>query len=407
MTTAVTRKTGFAFLLALAITLGAGFAAAEENMGKMKLEDFLSSHSSAEKVVDIRVEPGKVYFENGRNAQFLNFDFAIEGLTEKELILKFLKVGVYDADGRLLTFRFLNHNGAGTPGIKTVGKFALQGKETLDIFNPFFEFPKELDIAYLRYTFTFLEKSTGKEFYYGDIRVKPERFAQKTRLSIPLKGLMVVTDGHDYYSHHRRLFALTEIRAATDNVIQSNFGRFSVDLTLLGADGNMRRMNAEEKTSNYDFQHTDIRKFYMDGAPVFSPADGEVVETVQDLDDLYDSQFDEEKAARENRLKDYAGNYVIIKHCEGEFSHLYHLQKDSLKVKPGDKVRRGQELGRIGFSGAASLYSHLHYQLLSGKDFFKDAALPFRFSGVTLVTGGHEEKFNTAAVDTGDFIYSK
>ncbi len=402
-----TDRMRLAVLLFLTLTLSGVKTRAEDNTVAMKLEDFLSSHSSIEKVVNIRVEPARVYFENGRDAQFLNFDFAVEGLTDKELILKFVKVGVYDKKDRLLTFRFLNHNGAETPGIKTIGKTVIQGKEKLDIYNPFFEFPKRLRIAYLRYTFTFFERSTGKEFYYGNIIVRPEKFAQRTKLSIPLKGLIVVTDGHDYYSHHRRLFALTGIRAATDNTIQTNFGRFSVDLTLLGDNGNMRSMNADEKTSNYDFNHTDIRKFYTDGSPVYSPAVGEVVEVVQGLDDLYDRQFDDEKTARENRLKDYAGNYVIIKHCEGEFSHLFHLQKGSIRVKAGERVKRGQELGRIGFSGAASLYSHLHYQLMNGKDFFKDEALPFQFSDVILVLGDHKEKLKTAAIDTGDLIYNK
>ncbi len=48
------------------------------------------------------------------------------------------------------------------------------------------------------------------------------------------------------------------------------------------------------------------------------------------------------------------------KHNENEFSHLYHLLKCSCRVKVGEKVETGQEIAKIGFSGSATTYSHLH-----------------------------------------------
>lgn len=374
-----------------------------DNMNGMKLEDFLSNHSSEEKLVNIRVEPENAYLEKGRNAQFLNFDFALEGLTDKELVIRFIKVGVYDVKNRLLTFRYLNHNAAETPGIETIGKTIIHGKEKFDIYNPFYEFPKELEIAHLRFMFTFLEQKTNKEYYYGNINVKPIEYKQKVKLCNPLKGLMIVTDGHDYYSHHRR-FGMTVVRATTNNSFQSNFSRFAVDLTLVGKDGNLREMTVQEKTSNYDFHFTNIKKFYTNSAIVFSPGDGEVVEVVNDLDDLYNEKFDFEAAIKNNRVKDMAGNLIIVKHNDKEYSHLFHLEKGSIRVKVGQIVQKGQELGRIGFSGTASVYSHLHYQLMNGKDFLKDEALPFQFDDVTLILGNLTKKFKTATIDTGDLI---
>ncbi|MHA1482875.1 MAG: hypothetical protein ACTSQA_05520 [Candidatus Heimdallarchaeaceae archaeon] len=41
--------------------------------------------------------------------------------------------------------------------------------------------------------------------------------------------------------------------------------------------------------------------------------------------DHYDIPFDSAAALKENRVKDLAGNYIIIKHNDSEFSHLYHL----------------------------------------------------------------------------------
>lgn len=53
------------------------------------------------------------------------------------------------------------------------------------------------------------------------------------------------------------------------------------------------------------------------------------------------------------------GNYIWVRHNNG-FSTLYaHLQ--SVSVKVGDKVNRGQEIGFVGNSGIYSTGPHLHY----------------------------------------------
>ena len=63
-------------------------------------------------------------------------------------------------------------------------------------------------------------------------------------------------------------------------------------------------------------------------------------------------------------LSKTGGNTVIIKHAEGLYSKLCHLQKDSVNVKAGDNVYCGQVIGRVGNSGR-SPYPHLHFQLQS------------------------------------------
>ena len=49
-------------------------------MCKPKMLDFLSPHASPEQVVDIQVEPDVVYLEDGRESNFLNFDFVVTGV---------------------------------------------------------------------------------------------------------------------------------------------------------------------------------------------------------------------------------------------------------------------------------------------------------------------------------------
>ncbi|MHA1211748.1 MAG: hypothetical protein ACTSSH_04725, partial [Candidatus Heimdallarchaeota archaeon] len=265
------------------------------------LEDFLSPHTSKEKVVSIKVEPEVVYLVEEKDSLILNFDFLIQGLTERKLFIRFVKVAVYDKEDNLITFMHLNHNGVGNPSIHTLGKFALEGKNTLDVFNPFFRFSLDVPINYLRYMFTFNDIETKEEFYYGNIIVKPVKYEQQVKLSLPLKEKLVILDGFDFYSHHRRV-ALSILRELTDGIAKSNFNRYGLDFTVLGDDGNTRKMNDDEKDKNYDFHITNIKNFYTDEAIVYAPADGEVVDIIDDLKDHYDTPFDTSVALKENRI---------------------------------------------------------------------------------------------------------
>jgi hypothetical protein len=367
------------------------------------LEDFLSSHTSKEKVVSIKVEPDIVYLVEEKDSLTLNFDFLIQGLTDRKLIIRFIKVAVYDNEDKLITFMHLNHNGVGNPGIHTLGKYDLEGKEFLDVFNPFFRFSKDVPIKYLRYMFTFIDKDTNDEFYYGNVIVKPVRYDQQVKLSLPLKDKLVIMDGHDFYSHHRRV-AISILREFTGGIFKSNFNRYGMDFTVLGEDGNTRKMSDDEKDKNYDFHFTDIKKFYTHEAVVYAPADGEIVDIVDNLEDLYDEPFDSAAALKDNRIKELLGNYIVIKHNESEYSHLCHHLNGSCKVKLGDVVKRDQEIAKVGFSGASTVYSHLHYQLLDGSDILDAKELPVKFSNVILWQGSKKRLYDELVINTGDII---
>lgn len=372
-------------------------------MTKIFLKDFLSDHSSEKGVVNINVEPELLYIEEGRENNYLNFDFSIQNMSKESLILKFIKVAVYNKENKLLTYRYLNHNGVGVPGIQSIGNFIFEPDVKIDLYNPFFLFSKELSIDHLRYMFTFYDKKNQKEYYYGNINVKPLYYGQKVKFSLPLKGIMTIMDGHDYYSHHRR-FSMNMVRKVTKNQFYSNFSRYGLDFVVIGKDGNLRKMNDEEKEMNYDFHFTNIKKFYTHETDVYAPAEGTVYEIENDLEDLYNENFNLNSAVKRERMKEIAGNYVIIKHNEEEYSHLFHLLKGSVCVNPGEKIDRGQKVGKVGFSGASTVYSHLHFGLMDGPDFLRDNALPVKFSDVFLIINGKEKFFSSTVLDTSDFI---
>lgn len=60
---------------------------------------------------------------------------------------------------------------------------------------------------------------------------------------------------------------------------------------------------------------------------------------------------------------DQHGNYVVIDHRNGEFSLMAHLTPGSLRVRAGQFVNTGTELGRCGNSGQTT-NPHLHWQVM-------------------------------------------
>jgi len=76
-----------------------------------------------------------------------------------------------------------------------------------------------------------------------------------------------------------------------------------------------------------------------------------------------------------------AGNYIVIDHENGEFSIYCHLQEGSLRVKPGDKVRKGMVVAKVGITGNSGA-PHLHFQLMDSRHFFTANGLPIMFENV-------------------------
>lgn len=57
-----------------------------------------------------------------------------------------------------------------------------------------------------------------------------------------------------------------------------------------------------------------------------------------------------------------SGNYIVIKHNNGYDTRYLHLKKNSMKVKVGDKVKKGQVIAYMNSSGF-STGNHLHFEI--------------------------------------------
>lgn len=70
-------------------------------------------------------------------------------------------------------------------------------------------------------------------------------------------------------------------------------------------------------------------------------------------------------------------NYVSVLHDDGSFAVYAHLLLGSAVVKPGQRVERGQKLGRSGSSGF-STGPHLHFVIRQNVD-YRTRTVPFKF----------------------------
>ena len=133
--------------------------------------------------------------------------------------------------------------------------------------------------------------------------------------------------------------------------------RFALDLLIWRAQG------------TFEGDGTRNEQYFCWGKPVFAPAEGTVV-TAEDGASDNAPGF-----ANPQRLY---GNNVVIDHGNGEYSLLAHMMRNSLLVKAGDHVQRGQLIGKTGNSGV-STEPHLHYQLMDSPQWLKAHGLPSVF----------------------------
>ena len=76
------------------------------------------------------------------------------------------------------------------------------------------------------------------------------------------------------------------------------------------------------------------------------------------------------------------GNHIIQSIGGGVYAFYAHLQKGTLLVQPGDKVKEGQVIAKLGNTGNSNA-SHMHFQLMGGPSALGSDGVPYvidRFS---------------------------
>jgi murein DD-endopeptidase len=83
-------------------------------------------------------------------------------------------------------------------------------------------------------------------------------------------------------------------------------------------------------------------------------------------------------------LETVGGNHVIIDIGGGRYAFYAHLQPGSLRVRLGDRVRRGQVVGLVGNSGN-STEPHLHFHISDGTAPLQSEGLPYIHESFQLI----------------------
>lgn len=110
--------------------------------------------------------------------------------------------------------------------------------------------------------------------------------------------------------------------------------------------------NSSEITQEYSAEHKAIDIAALSGSPVYAAEDG-TVSYVQIWDGSYDT----------TGMMSY-GHMVEVRHADGNTTLYAHLSE--INVQQGEKVVRGQRIGRVGSTGNAT-GPHLHFEVITSE----------------------------------------
>jgi hypothetical protein len=113
--------------------------------------------------------------------------------------------------------------------------------------------------------------------------------------------------------------------------------------------------------------------FYAQSADAIAVADGIVVAT---KDSIPENVPGPTSRAVPITLETVGGNFVILDIGGGRYAFYAHLRPGSLRVRTGDRARRGQVLGLVGNSGN-STEPHLHFHLADGSTPLGAEGIPY------------------------------
>ena len=145
-------------------------------------------------------------------------------------------------------------------------------------------------------------------------------------------------------------------------------GRYAIDFILLNAQGQFAKGDDNV-----------IQNWFGYAADVLAVKDGIILSARNDfaesatLSDHADSTPD--KAA---------GNYISIDIGGGKIVFYEHLKPGSVKVKPGQKVKKGEVIASLGFTGQTT-GPHLHFHIADANSTLGAEGLSFEFEKFTLL----------------------
>jgi hypothetical protein len=173
-------------------------------------------------------------------------------------------------------------------------------------------------------------------------------------LGPPLRGgLWFAANGPDPVSGHRRAMIALD---GAPHIAQ----RFAIDY-----------VQVNEQSRRFNGDSLDNKSYLAYGRDALAVADGIVVAVKDSIPENVPGS-----RAVPITLETVGGNYVILDLGRGRYAFYAHLIPGSLRVRVGDRVRRGQVVGLVGNSGN-STEPHLHFHLSDGTTPLASEGLPY------------------------------
>jgi len=197
----------------------------------------------------------------------------------------------------------------------------------------------------------------------SSVEVRP--LSDVSVLGPPLRGgPWVMAHGPANPNGHRRSYVPMHGRSA---VVQ----RYAVDYFKVDPEG-LTYSGEKMKTESY----------YAYGEDVLAVQDA-VVAYVYDAVPEHEAPYAPTGRVAIN-LQTIAGNYVMLDIGQGRYAFYAHLIPGSIRVKQGDRVRKGQVIGLLGFSGNTP-EPHLHLHIGDTVEPLGSEGLPYVFDEFDVV----------------------
>lgn len=343
-------------------------------------------------VVQVTAKPDRVYIERSEAGQHLNFEFLLQNRSAERLLLSAVTLSVFDDKEMLARREFVNEYSRASLELARLP--ALEPGAVVLVFNPFHFFSNTIPVKNLSYEFTFRTPDRTRR-HKAHLSIVPVFYETKTELMIPVQGRVLVWDGHDYQSHHRR-FDYTR-PPFPQRGIKTNSQRYGYDFVVVNERGLMYGGDPNDGDDWYPGKSDRNEDYYGFGVPIVATGNGRVAA-------LHDGEPDNRRFNRAELAGPW-GNYVIIDHLNGEYSWFGHLKQGSIRVKIGQAVKQGEIIAQTGASGDA-LFPHLHYELRNGIGAREVEGLPSYFTNFRRLLGSKPVVVKKGHVDTGDIVES-
>ncbi|MCJ8144485.1 M23 family metallopeptidase [Ancylobacter sp. A5.8] len=187
------------------------------------------------------------------------------------------------------------------------------------------------------------------------------------------KGWVAVSGCCDALTAHRgAILAINGRQVAPE--------RFAIDWVKLRDDGHL-----------FTGDGTKVTDYAYYGDPILAAADGVVVNVYDGADEQVPGPDAKPTGITPANI---GGNMVVIDIGGGAYAFYAHLQRGSLKVGLGDRVKTGDVIGLLGNTGNSTA-PHLHFHVMDGTSPLNANGLPYvftRFSGQGTLAPGSEDE---------------